>query len=118
MWAAIARWLLRINGWTPVYDDNLPPRALVIAAPHTSNWDAVWALVYKVANSLDIHWFAKESLFWFPLSVLLGGLGGIPLDRKRAGSAVDQAVNMFRDNEQYYCGLGDAVEARLPVVRP
>ena len=105
MWAAIARWILRVNGWTPVYEEALPPQALFIAAPHTSNWDAVWALVYKVAKGLDIHWFAKESLFWFPLSVLLRGLGGIPLDRKRAGSAVDQAVQKFRDNEQFYFGL-------------
>ncbi|NIQ95900.1 MAG: acyltransferase, partial [Desulfuromonadales bacterium] len=51
---------------------------------------------YKVAVQLDVRWFAKESLFWFPLSTLLRGLGGIPLDRSRAGSAVDQAVAMFR----------------------
>ena len=105
MWAAIARAILKLRGWTAVIDETLPPRALVIAAPHTSNWDAVWALVYKVAIGLDIHWFAKKSLFWFPLNVLLRGLGGIPLDRKRAGSAVDQAVEMFHRNERYYFGL-------------
>ena len=105
MWAAIARALLKLGGWTAVVDDNLPPQALVIAAPHTSNWDAVWALVYKVATGLEIRWFAKKSLFWFPLGNLLSLLGGIPLDRKRAGSAVDQAVAMYRENDQFYFGL-------------
>ena len=105
MWAAIARAILRLGGWTAVVEQNLPPRALFIAAPHTSNWDAFWALVYKVATGLEIRWFAKQSLFWFPLGNLLRLLGGIPLDRQRARSAVEQAVSMFRDNEQFYFGL-------------
>ena len=105
MWAAIARAILKLRGWTAVVDDNLPPQALVIAAPHTSNWDAWWALVYKVATGLEIRWFAKKSLFWFPLGNLLRLLGGIPLDRQRAGSAVDQAVTMYRENETFYFGL-------------
>ena len=105
MWAAIARWILRISGWTMVGEIPLKKKAVFIAAPHTSNWDGVWALVYKVAKELDIHWFAKESLFWFPLGNLLRLLGGIPLDRQRAGSAVDHAVRMFRDSDEFYFGL-------------
>lgn len=80
-------------------------KAVLIAAPHTSNWDGFWALVYKVAMQLDIRWFAKHSLFWFPLSIVLRSLGGIPLDRKRAGSAVARAVEMFDDNKRFYFGL-------------
>ncbi len=105
MLRGIARLILRIGGWTPVGGLPDEPKAIFIAAPHTSNWDGFWALVYKVAMQLDIHFFAKESLFWFPLNVLLGALGGVPLDRKRAGSAVDQAIEMFRKNESYYFGL-------------
>lgn len=105
MLQAVAKLILRLGGWSPEYDLALPLRAVFIAAPHTSNWDAFWALTYKVAIRLDVHWFAKNSLFWFPLGALLRSLGGVPLDRKRAGSAVDQAVSMFRDNEQYHFGL-------------
>ena len=105
MWAAIARWILRISGWTMVGEIPLKKKAVFIAAPHTSNWDGVWALVYKVAKELDVHWFAKDSLFWFPLGNLLRLLGGIPLDRQRAGSAVDHAVRMFQENDEFYFGL-------------
>lgn len=105
MLPAIARFLLRLGGWTIVGGLPKPAKAVLVAAPHTSNWDGVWALVYKVAMQLDVRWFAKESLFWFPLSTLLRGLGGIPLDRSRAGSAVDQAVAMFRDLHNFYFGL-------------
>ncbi|MEL7186256.1 MAG: 1-acyl-sn-glycerol-3-phosphate acyltransferase, partial [Pseudomonadota bacterium] len=76
-----------------------------IAAPHTSNWDGVWALVYKVALGLDIRFFAKHSLFWFPLNILLRSLGGIALDRRRAGSAVQLAVQKFETEETFFFGL-------------
>ena len=101
----IAKLILRIGGWQIVGELPAEKRAVVIAAPHTSNWDGFWALVYKVAIQLDIHFFAKESLFWFPLNIILRGMGGVPLDRKRAGSAVDQAIEMFRTNDSYYFGL-------------
>ena len=114
MWAAIARCILRLNGWTMVGEVPLKKKAVFIAAPHTSNWDGVWALVYKVAKELDIHWFAKKSLFWFPLGNLLRLLGGIPLDRQRAGSAVDYAVKMFRDSDEFYFGLApEGTRSRL-----
>ena len=104
MLQAIAKFLLRLGGWTAVGGELDVPKAVIIAAPHTSNWDGVWALIYKVAVRLDVRWFAKESLFWFPLGALLRALGGIPLDRSRAGSAVDQAVGMFGHLHSFYFG--------------
>ena len=105
MLQALAKLILKVGGWEIAGELPAAKRAVVIAAPHTSNWDGFWALVYKVAVQLDIHFFAKQSLFWFPLNVLLRALGGIPLDRKRAGSAVEQAIEMFRENDSYYFGL-------------
>ena len=105
MLQAIAKAILKVGGWEMVGEIPAAKRAVVIAAPHTSNWDGIWALVYRVAVQLDIHFFAKESLFWFPLNIVLRALGGIPLDRKRAGSAVDQAIEMFRTKESFYFGL-------------
>ena len=97
--------LLRIGGWTAVGEMPDVPKAVITAAPHTSNWDGVWALIYKVAIGAEIHFFAKKSLFWFPLSTLLRALGGIPLDRERAGSAVRQANDMFAAEERIYFDL-------------
>ena len=105
MLAAIARLLLRLGGWTPVGGIPEVPKAVILAAPHTSNWDGIWAMIYRVAIGLDVKFFAKQSLFWFPLGIVLRALGGIPLDRTRAGSAVDQAVAQFENNESFYFGL-------------
>lgn len=81
------------------------PKGVFIAAPHTSNWDGVVALTYKVAVGLDIHFFAKHTLFWFPLGNILRALGGIPLNRSKATSAVTLAVDMFRKNDRFFFGL-------------
>jgi 1-acyl-sn-glycerol-3-phosphate acyltransferase len=105
MLKGFARLILWLGGWQAVGDIPDEPKAVFIAAPHTSNWDGIWALTYKVAVGLDIKYFGKESLFWFPLGSLLRGLGGIPLDRSRAGSAVQQAVSMFEKEDSFYFGL-------------
>jgi 1-acyl-sn-glycerol-3-phosphate acyltransferase len=105
MLRALARLILRIGGWTAVGGIPDAPKAVVIAAPHTSNWDGFWALVYKVAIGAEIHFFAKHSLFWFPLGTLLTALGGIKLDRTRAQSAVQQAIDMYKEKDSFYFGL-------------
>jgi len=105
MLQALARLLLRLGGWTAVGGPPEACKAVLIAAPHTSNWDGYWGIVYKVAVQLDVHWFGKKSLFWFPLGSLLRAFGGIPLDRRSAGSAVDQAVEMFRTNDNFFFAL-------------
>lgn len=101
----IARLIMRLGGWTIIGEVPNVPKAVLIAAPHTSNWDGFWALTYKVAVGLDVKFFAKQSLFWFPLGALLRALGGVPLNRSRATSAVDQAVAMFEAEEHFFFGL-------------
>ena len=105
MLRSFARWMLRVGGWTTVGGVPEVPKAVFIAAPHTSNWDGLWALVYKVAFDIDVKFFAKHSLFWFPLGNILRALGGIDLDRGKAGTAVDEAIRMFETEEQFYFGL-------------
>lgn len=102
---AIAHGILRIGGWEAVGGQPEVPKAVLIAYPHTSNWDGLWALTYKVAVGLDVRFFGKHTLFWFPLGTLLRALGGIPLDRSKPGSAVDQAVQALTENDTFYFGL-------------
>ena len=101
----IARFLLWLGGWTAVGEKPPVRKAVLIVAPHTSNWDGFWAIVYKVYTGLDIGWFVKDSMFWFPLNILLRINGAIPLDRKRAGSSVSQAIDAFDEHDDFYLGL-------------
>ena len=101
----VARFLLWLGGWTVVGDVPNVRKAVLLAAPHTSNWDGFWAIVFKVTIGLKIHWFVKDSMFWFPMSLLLRVNGAIPLDRDRARSAVAQAIAAFDEHEDFYFGL-------------
>ncbi len=104
-WPHVARFLLWLGRWTPVGPVPTLDKAVVVGAPHTSNWDGFWLLVYKVRFGVDVKFFVKESLFWFPLKLILDGLGGVPLNRGNAGNAVQQAVDAFNRNEKFLFGL-------------
>ena len=101
----VARFLLWLGGWTAVGEKPAVRKAVLIAAPHTSNWDGFWAICYKVYTGIEIRWFVKESMFWFPLNLLLRVNGAIPLNRSRATSSVSQAIDAFNENDDLYFGL-------------
>ena len=80
---------LRLNGWT--VHGSLPPDApkcVMIAAPHTSNWDLPYTLMVAFALRLHIRWMGKASLFRFPFGPVMRWLGGIAVDRARTTNLV------------------------------
>lgn len=101
----VAKTLLWLGGWTAVGSVPSVKKAVIIAAPHTSNWDAVWALIYKVSIGLDIRFFGKHTVFWFPLGQVLAAMGAVPLNRAEPGAAITRAVDEFSRNESFYFGL-------------
>lgn len=104
-WPRVAKFLIWLGGWTAVGPTPGHRKAVIIGAPHTSYWDGYWLLVYKVAYGIDVKFFIKESMFWFPMSLLLKGLGGVPLNRGDARAAVKQAVAAFDSHDDYLFGL-------------
>ena len=93
---ACVRGLLRAFGWRLVGTFPDVPRLLIIAAPHSSAWDAVWGLMMKIAIGLDIEFMAKREAFFFPLGPLLRLLGGVPVDRRAAHGVVGATVDAIR----------------------
>lgn len=77
----IARWLLQLAGWRlqgtrPSFD-----RYVLIAAPHTSNWDFPLMLAFAAAYDIKVTWMAKHSLFstrWLDNALDGGHAGGAP----------------------------------------
>ena len=92
----LGRSLLRLGGWTMAGDWPDLPRMVVIAAPHSSGWDAYWGLAAKMAMGLDITFIAKAELFRGPLGWLLRRFGGLPVDRSAPGGIVEQTADQIR----------------------
>ncbi len=91
--------LFRISGWKTT--GVVPPlkKFVVIAAPHTSAWDAVYGLGARYIFDIDISFFGKKEAFWFPLGCFLRSMGGIPVDRFASNDVVKHAVKMFSERE-------------------
>jgi 1-acyl-sn-glycerol-3-phosphate acyltransferase len=101
----IARSILRICGWETVGEVPALDKVVFVAAPHTSNWDGVWLLVYKVAVNVDIRFLAKHTLFWWPLGTLLRALGAMPLDRSGAHDTVQHLIDTFATQDRLFLAL-------------
>ncbi len=74
-------------------------RYVIIAAPHTSNWDMPFMLAMAFVYDIPVRWMGKHTLFSPPFGVLLKRLGGIPIVRDQPGGVVGQMVDYFKDNE-------------------
>ena len=80
---------LRLTGWKVV--GKLPSdaaKSVLIAAPHTSNWDLPYTLMVAFALRLNVYWMGKTSLFSPPFGGIMMWLGGIPVDRSQSNNLV------------------------------
>jgi 1-acyl-sn-glycerol-3-phosphate acyltransferase len=72
---------------------------VMIAAPHTSNWDLPMMLTIAFVFNIELLWMGKESLFKFPFGGFMKWLGGIPVDRSKKSNVVDQTIDFFNQHE-------------------
>ncbi|WP_245932437.1 lysophospholipid acyltransferase family protein [Isoalcanivorax indicus] len=101
----LGRLLLRCIGWriTGTFPDV--PKAVVIGAPHSSNWDALVTAAVVLSLRVRIGLMAKDNLFRWPLGGLFRWLGGIPIDRRSKRGVVDQSVDKFNEREKLFLGI-------------
>jgi 1-acyl-sn-glycerol-3-phosphate acyltransferase len=104
-----SRWLgrtvLRLGGWRVTGTLPANPKLVLIAAPHSSNWDGIWGMAAKLALGFDVRILGKHSLFWWPLSLVLRRLGVIPLDRSNPRGVVEQAIELIRQSPKLWFAL-------------
>lgn len=91
--------LLKLGGWTIVGDRPKARKMVVVAAPHTSNWDFVWVLAFATHYQLRISWLGKHTLFKAPFGGFMRWLGGIPVRRNRRGNLVEDLVETYGEYE-------------------
>lgn len=108
------RWLIERSGWRLAGEFPDIPKAVLIAAPHSSWWDGVWGLLFKIALGIDISFMAKRELFRGPFGRLLKKLGGIPIERSAAHGVVEQMVERFARDERLWLAIA-AEGTRKPV---
>ena len=102
----LGRSILRTFGWRMVGSFPDIPKAVVIAAPHSSNWDGLLGFGAKFGMGVKLSILGKDALIRIPLlGSLLRWQGVIPVDRSAAHGVVGQAAEAIRDAERMWYAI-------------
>ncbi len=102
----VASALLKAAGWRTVGTIPNISQAVVLALPHTSNIDGIYAIPSLFALDLKISIMGKHTLFKVPvLAQLLNWIGVIPINRGDKGSVLQSSIDKFKTGEPLFLGL-------------
>ena len=95
----VSRLFLFVTGWK--VSGTLPTEKsfVMIAAPHTSNWDLPYMLTVSFALKANPYWMGKAQIFKFPFKSLMKWMGGIPIDRSKSNNIVEHTAQLMRESE-------------------
>jgi 1-acyl-sn-glycerol-3-phosphate acyltransferase len=88
-------------GWDVEGNLPLPPKVVVMGAPHTSNWDFIVFMSAMEKLGLEAHFIGKHSLFRWPIDDFMRGMGGIPVDRTSRNDLTEQVAARIRAAERF-----------------
>ena len=97
MMRALSLAFLKLSGWKVL--GSLPEgaeKSVLIAAPHTSNWDLPYTLMVAFSLRLTPYWMGKEEIFKPPFRGLMMWLGGLPVDRAKSTNLVSASVDALK----------------------
>ncbi|MFO0694163.1 MAG: lysophospholipid acyltransferase family protein [Polyangiales bacterium] len=99
---AVGKAFFAMTGWT--LEGGVPPvkKMVLIAAPHTSNWDFPYTIASAFGLELPIHWMGKHTLFEGPKGLLFRALGGIAIDRTKANNIVQAMIDEMNAREEFF----------------
>jgi hypothetical protein len=93
----LARAVLRLLGWRLQFDGLAAPQGVLVAYPHTSNWDFPLTMLAKWSIGMPVTFWGKDTLFKVPLfGRWLRWLGGRPVARHTPQGAVGQMIEAMR----------------------
>lgn len=102
----LAKYFLKMLGWRIVGHIPNISQAVVLAVPHTSNEDGLYAIPTLLALDLDINIMGKKELFNVPvLSHFLRWAGIIPIDRDKKGSVLNACLERFNTGQPFFLGI-------------
>ncbi len=90
--------VLKALGWR--VEGKLPAagKFVLIAAPHTSNWDGFYMIMVAFVFRVNLYWMGKHTLFKSPFGSLTRFVGGIPINRSTASGMVEQSIRVLKDS--------------------
>jgi 1-acyl-sn-glycerol-3-phosphate acyltransferase len=92
--------LLRLTHWSLAGTAPSEPKYVLLAAPHTTNWDLPSLLLLAWSHGTRFNWLGKHQLFFGPMNRIMRVLGGIPVRRDERRGMVDWLTTEFEEADR------------------
>lgn len=99
--AVIGRAWLTAFGWRVRGDWPSIDKAVLVAAPHTSNWDGFHMLAAAAHYRVKLRWMGKDSLGKGPFGWIARRAGLVPVDRSGGKDMVGEAARAFHETTAF-----------------
>jgi len=101
----IGRLVFKLIGWR--LEGNLPNRSklVLVALPHSSNFDFILALSVIWGWGLRLNYMGKHTLFKFPHGWFFRLVGGIPVDRRSPQGLIEKMASEFNSRSSLMLGI-------------
>jgi 1-acyl-sn-glycerol-3-phosphate acyltransferase len=119
MMSLVGRSLYLLMGWRL---EPLPSffsrKHVIIGFPHTSNMDAIRAFTGFWIIRRTGHIMVKKEWFFWPASLFLKALGGIPVNRGASQGVVEQMVEIFNTRNEFLLAIvPEGTRKKVPTIK-
>jgi 1-acyl-sn-glycerol-3-phosphate acyltransferase len=93
--------MYRRNGWKAFGEIPSSRKFVLIAVPHTSNWDFVYFIGLTQELGITPNFMGKKSLFRWPWTNFMLDMGGVPVARGSNQNYVQQMIDEFARRDEF-----------------
>ena len=97
MRSLLARAVLALSRYRITGEPPEDPVCVMVAAPHTSNWDFILMIAMAWSSGISPVWLGKKEMFWGPLGPLFRAMGGIAVDRDNPAGLASTMADLARN---------------------
>ena len=92
--------LFKVFGWRMIGEAPKDKKLLLVALPHTSNWDFLYGWLAVHVLDIRVKIFVKDTYFFFPINLFCKMLGVLPVNRRERTNLVDEVAKLFDEYEE------------------
>jgi hypothetical protein len=100
--ARAARLGLKLLRWKVEPCEMPPNHSVMLALPHTTNFDGVLLVLVTRSIGLDASWMVKDLWVKPPFGWITKRVGAVPVDRRKSNGMVGQMVERFENLDSFH----------------
>lgn len=110
----IGGFVLKIFGWKLDYKNEFTiTKGVVVAAPHTSNWDFLFTLATFWKMGIDVKFLIKDNYTKSIFGFFFKALGAVGVDRSTGKNMVDFASDIIKKKEIIFIVPAEGTRKRV-----